>query len=372
MSEEVELDIEHRIDDIARSEPKRFECRHLRSVVAQIFGAGGSNAHESERLAHYLVEANLAGHDSHGVIRVTYYVDYVRRGQIQVNQRAVVVHETDCMLVVDGGSGFGQVVGEDAMQLTATKCAQSGVCVVAIRNCGHLGRIGDWPMLLAQQGMASLHFVNTTGYGILVAPFGGIDRRLSANPIAAGIPRSGAAPIILDISTAAIAEGKLKVARNKGASAPDNCLIDAQGQPTNDPNAFYAEPPGAILAFGGHKGYGLGLIAEIMAGALTGSGCSRPGAERLLNGMLSIAIDPQRIPREFDFTAEIESFIAYVKSSRPTRPGQLILVPGELEEQTRAERTRDGVPLDGATQKALRATMKRLSLGEDLLVPLQT
>ena len=172
------------------------------------------------------------------------------------------------LAVVDGQFGFGQVMGEQATKLGIDKCSRQGVAVVALRNSGHLGRIGDWAEMAAHAGKVSLHFVNTSGGGILVAPFGGSERRLSANPIAAGVPVEGGPPIILDISTCTIAEGKIKVAFNKRANVPDGCILDGEGNPTNDPTSFYATPPGAILPFGGHKGYGLSVIAEVLAGAL--------------------------------------------------------------------------------------------------------
>ncbi len=334
----------------------------LGQLVDSIFRSAGCDAHEAERLSHYLVEANLAGHDSHGVIRVAYYVDYIRNGQVMVNQHASVVFQTDSIAVVDGHGGFGQVIGEEAMQLAIDKSAHSGVCILAIRNCGHLGRIGDWPQLAARAGKVSLHFVNTSGFGLLVTPFGGIDRRLSANPIAAGIPRVGGEPIILDISTASIAEGKIKVARNQGQSVPPGCIIDSEGNPTVDPADFYTDPPGAIKPFGGHKGYGLGIIAEILAGAVTGSGCSRVGADRLLNGMLSIVIDPAVIPRDFVFADEIEQFVAFVKTSRLETPDGSILLPGELEARTREQRLQAGIPLDAQTCAALRSTAGSLGV----------
>ena len=178
------------------------------------------------------------------------------------------------------------------MKLGIDKAGRQGVAVVALRNSGHLGRIGDWAEMAARAGKVSLHFVNTSGGGILVAPFGGTQRRLSANPIAAGVPVANGPPIILDISTCTIAEGKIKVAFNKGAKVPDGCILDGEGRPTNDPKAFYASPPGAILPLGGHKGYGLSVIAEVLAGALTGGACSHFGVDRVANNMLSIILDP--------------------------------------------------------------------------------
>ena len=222
--------------------------------------------------------------------------------------------------------------------------------VIALRNAGHLGRIGAWPLMAARAGKLSVHFVNTSGAGILVAPFGGIERRLSANPIAAGIPRAGKSPLVLDMSACTIAEGKIKVALNRGVPVPENCIIDSRGQPTTDPNAFYANPPGAILPIAGHKGYGLAVLCEILAGALTGGGCSNPAnADRLANGMLSIILDPSIFQTDTAFAAEIERFIEWVKSSRTTVEGGEILMPGDVEERTKATRLRDGIDLDATT-----------------------
>ena len=179
--------------------------------------------------------------------------------------------------------------------------------MVALRNSGHLGRIGDWAEMAAHAGKVSLHFVNTSGGGILVAPFGGSQRRLSANPIAAGVPVKNGPPIILDISTCTIAEGKIKVAFNKGAKVPDGCILDGEGNPTNDPKAFYATPPGAILPLGGHKGYGLSVIAEVLAGALTGGSCSHFGVDRVANNMLSIIFDPAFFQSADGFAEEIDA-----------------------------------------------------------------
>jgi uncharacterized oxidoreductase len=311
------------------------------------------------------VQANLVGHDSHGVIRVYYYVDYLRKGMVQANQTMQVVFENDTIAAVDGQGGFGQVIGEQAMQLGIDKAKRQGVAVVALRNCGHLGRVGDWPEMVAEAGLVSIHFVNTSGYGLLVAPYGGIDRRLSANPIAAGIPVADGPPIILDISTCAIAEGKIKVAFNRGARLPEGCIVDADGNPTDDPNVFYADPPGTILAFGGHKGYGLGIVAEILAGALTGSGCSQPGASRLLNGMLTVIFDPARIPTEVGFASEVRRFVDFVKSSRKASPDTEILMPGQIEERTRRQRIEEGIVLDDKTWRQLLETCRSLAIDQE-------
>jgi uncharacterized oxidoreductase len=340
----------------------RLSPDRLKHLVTTIFTAAGCQIPEAARIAHYLVEANLVGHDSHGVIRVPFYVQWLREGKVRANQKLQVVFENEVIAVTDGQFGFGQTMGEEAMRLGIAKADRHGVAVVALRNPGHLGRIGDWAEMAARAGKLSLHFVNTSGVGILVAPVGGIERRLSANPVAAGIPLKGRPPIIWDISTSVIAEGKIKVALNKGVPVPENSIIDAQGRPTTDPKVFYGPPPGAILPFGGHKGYGLGIVAEVLAGALTGGGCSNPGATQLTNGMLTILLAPTFFQSEDDFAAEVNRFIAFVKSSARVSPDAEILMPGEVEERTRARRSRDGIELDETTFGQIEATCRSLGI----------
>lgn len=335
----------------------------LRSLVTSIFQTAGCPRAEAECIATRLTEANLVGHDSHGVIRVATYVQWQQAGKVLAGRSMQVVVENEAMAVVDGQYGFGQTIGEQAVRLGIEKCARHGVSVIALRNSGHLGRIGDWPLLAAEAGKMSLHFVNTTGAGILVAPFGGINRRLSANPIAAGVPLAGRRPMLLDISTCTLAEGKIRVALNKGVPVPEDCIIDPHGQPTIDPTVFYGSPPGAILPIAGHKGYGLAMLCEIMAGALTGGGCSDPAkADKVINGMLSIYLDPSFFQADADFQADIARFIAWVKSSEKADANGEILIPGDIEDRTKTQRERDGIELDAATWSQLQATARGLGL----------
>jgi uncharacterized oxidoreductase len=341
----------------------RIQHTELRALAAAIFRAAGCSEDEAGRISTRLVEANLVGHDSHGVIRVPSYVRWLKEGKVVAGQTLEVAFENDVIAVTDGRFGFGQSIGEQAVNLGVKKAARHGVSVIALRNSGHLGRIGDWPQLAAEMGMVSLHFVNTTGAGILVAPFGGTQRRLSANPIAAGVPMRDAAPMVLDMSACTIAEGKIRVALNKGVPVPEGCIIDSEGKPTTDPRVFYAEPPGAILSIAGHKGYGLGMICEVLAGALTGGGCSNPAnAGRVVNGMLSIYLAPSFFQDDRAFAAELERFVVWVRSSAKATPDGEILMPGEIEERTKAARLRDGVEIDETTWGQIRETARGLGV----------
>ena len=303
------------------------------------------------------------------MIRVPSYIDWLRAGKVLANQTLEIVFENDAIAVVDGRFGFGQVMGEAAMKLGIKKAQRQGLAVVALRNSGHLGRIGDWAEMAAASQLVSLHFVNTSGGGILVAPFGGIERRLSANPIAAGVPVKDGPPIIVDISTCTIAEGKIKVAFNKGERVAEGCILDADGRPSDDPKAFYAKPPGAILPLGGHKGYSLSVLAEVLAGALTGGSCSHFGVDRVANNMLTILIDPAALQSMESFSAEIQGFIEHVKSSKTVTPDGEILMPGEPEARTRARKMQDGIEIDLTTWNQIVATARSLGVAAEPSAP---
>ncbi|MCP4380690.1 MAG: malate/lactate/ureidoglycolate dehydrogenase [Hyphomicrobiales bacterium] len=344
----------------------RMPPDRLQDYVEAIFSAAGSDAEEARTVAAHLVEASLAGHDSHGVMRVTKYIDWVKSGQVLCNRHADTVIDRGAMALVDGNFGFGQVIGREAMTIAAAKAAEHGFAVVSIRNAGHLGRIGAWAEQLAEAGLASFHFVNTSGFGILVAPHGGSDRRLSANPLAAGVPVAGAQPLILDMATSVIAEGKIQVARNQGARLAPGQVIDGAGRPTTDPEAFYADPPGAIFPFGGHKGMGLSFFCEVLAGSLSGGFASNPGsptAGRLVNNMLSMAFDPAAFGGADAFAEDIRRLVAWTKGSPPIEPGGVVLLPGEIEDRTRNERRRDGIPIDHTTFSRI------VAAGESVGVP---
>lgn len=325
----------------------------LRELVREILAKAGSQPEEAAIVSDHLVDANLAGHDSHGVIRLKKYIDWARAGMVQFNRHARVVQDMGPIAIVDGDFGFGQVIARETIDLGIGKAKRDGLAVLAMRNAGHIGRVGAWAEQAAAAGLVSYHFVNTSGFGILVAPFGGSDRRLSANPIAAGVPIEGGEPLILDMSTSIVAEGKIMVARNKGVQMPEGCLLDSKGKPTREPEVFYATPPGAILALGAHKGSGLSFFCEVLAGALTGGGSSHPKnptANRLVNNMFSLLFAPAKFTDASAFAQDLKRLIAWVKASPPIEAGGEVLLPGEPERRRRAERMAQGIPLDENTR----------------------
>ncbi len=351
----------------------RVDAAELRALVAETFAAAGSERDEAALLADHLVEANLVGHDSHGVIRVAKYLDWLGDGKVLANRHARVVLDAGPLLCVDGDGGYGQVIAREAMDLGIERAGSLGVAVVGVRGCGHVGRVGAWAEMAVAAGLISVHFVNSSGFGILVAPHGGRDRRLSANPIAVGIPVPGRPPIILDMATSIIAEGKIQVARNKGESLPEGCVLDGSGRPTRDPQEFYRDPPGAILPFGGHKGSGLSIVCEVLAGSLTGGMSSHPHnptADRLVNNMLTILLRPGHWVPEPSYAQDVSRLVDWVKASPPAEPGGSVLAPGDIERRTREERETQGIPLDAATWAQIGAAARAVGLPDERLAGL--
>lgn len=319
---------------------------NLVDLVAAVMEGGGSQPAEARTIARRLVDSNLVGHDSHGVLRVGKYLEWVRDGWLKPNAAPTVVFENDALAIVDGNRGFGQVIGETTTRLGIGKAAKQGIAFVGLRNCGHLGRLGDWAEMAADAGQVSLHFLNTSG-APRVAPYGGSDRRLSTNPLAIGVPLAAAPPVILDITTSTVAEGKLMVALNRGEAVPEGWIVDEAGRPTTDPARFY--DGGALLTIGAHKGSGLSILTDLLAGAVTTGRSSDPTDTVLRNNMLSIFIDPKVYDRDHVVLAEARRLVDWVKASPPADPAQPVLGPGDVERRTRAARLADGIPLDDKT-----------------------
>jgi uncharacterized oxidoreductase len=342
-----------------------FHHLRLRKIAAGILEAAGATSQEAGIVSDALVDANLDGHDSHGIVRIPEYVVWMERGLISNGAHIHVLHETEAFAVIDGNWGWGQVVGRQAMEVAIQKAMKVGIGAVSARQCGHLGRAGDYPLMAAQRGMAAIMLLNTHGAGRLVAPWGGRERRLSANPIALSVPRSSGEHILVDISTCAIAAGKVRVALNSKKPVPEDCIIDAEGRPTTNPADFFGPPAGALLAFGGHKGYALALLSDILAGALSGAGCSRPDATRVGNSFLAVVLDiPQfRDPKAFE--ADVDQLVKYVKASKLAPGFTEILIPGEPERKERPHREANGIPVDDETWRQICDTAQRYSVSVD-------
>jgi uncharacterized oxidoreductase len=337
----------------------------LRATVRAVCRAGGSNEREAALVAENLVLANLSGHDSHGVGMLPQYWLAVHEKRLIVNQSNKIAVDAGAMVTIDGGMGYGQVVGHEAMELAILRAKLHGVCVMAIRNSHHIGRIGHWGEQCASAGMISTHYVNVVNRQPLVAPFGGSDARFATNPYCCAIPGpNGGEPIVLDMATSTIAMGKVRVAMNKGESVPPGILIDAKGAPSTDPTVMFNTPIGAIRAFGEHKGYGLALIAELLSGPMSGGGTGRNRWEvnTITNNMLSIVFDPSKLGGADTWQDEVEAYVKFVKASPPAPDNKTggVLVAGEPERRTRAERNQAGIPVDITTWNEIVAAAEML------------
>jgi hydroxycarboxylate dehydrogenase B len=341
-----------------------FKPRGLRRAIEAIVAAGGSESREAELVAENLVMANLTGHDSHGVGMIPRYVESLKEGGLKPNRHPQVKFDGGALLALDGQAGYGQVIGLEATTMAIERAKRHGVAVMALANSHHLCRIGQWAEQAVAQGLVSLSFVNVISRSI-VAPFGGTDARFGTNPVCIGIPLAGQAPMILDMATSGVAQGKVRVAHNKGQKVAPGLLIDDKGKPTTEARYGVIEPFGALTTFGLHKGYGLAVVCELLGGALSGGGTWHSedrSKKRVLNGMLSILIDPQKLGTAEVFAREAVDFVSWVKKSPPTTGIDKVRIAGDPERETRAKREKDGIAVDATTWKEIQAAGEKVGV----------
>ncbi|GAA5066102.1 LDH2 family malate/lactate/ureidoglycolate dehydrogenase [Thermocatellispora tengchongensis] len=332
----------------------------LGRIVRSILGAAGASVEAGRIVAGSLVEANLVGHDSHGVRRLGPYLDAVAAGVIVPAARPEEVRTAGASAVVSGNRGFGQPAARLAVEVASRLAAHHGTATVAIRECNHIGRLGEYAAALAEAGMIGIVLGNADP---MVAPYGGRERRLGTNPLAWAAPRAeGEAPVLMDWSTAALAEGKVAVALARGEPVPEGAVVDRDGRPTTDPADLYRG--GALLPFGGHKGYGLSVLIELAGGLLAGAGVScLPGYGGGF-GTVVLAVDIAAFLPLSRFREQAEELCRALRDTPPAAGFDRVLVPGEIEARTRRERLRDGVPLTEAEWRELRELAARTGAGE--------
>ncbi len=328
----------------------------LSDYVRRMLIAAGSPESDAACVADHLVAANMKGHDSHGVGMAPGYLQSIKDGLTKPGVEPVTEQETETTAVIDGGWNFGQVVARHAMAMAMGKARRAGVGIVVAHRSAHAGRIGTYAEQAAAENLIGVAMVNNHGGGHSVAPFGGVERRLSTNPMAFGFPTSDAEqPFVLDMATSMVASGKLRIALNKGEQVPDNWLLDASGEPTNDPATFY-EAESALLPVGvsaGHKGFGLGMVVEGLAGALSAAGTSRPNPPRSGNGIFVMAMDPECFGGLEGFTTAFTGLIDWVKRPPFADGVDEVLTAGEPERHSQAERSASGIPVDDTTWQQL-------------------
>jgi hydroxycarboxylate dehydrogenase B len=340
--------------------------QNLRGWVAEIIRRTGSHDDEAVLVADHLVAANLAGHDSHGVGLIPNYVRHFQAGLIKPNTPARLVTDDGAIMVFEGGRGYGRRVAGEAMAAAIERCRDTGVVLMGLRGPHHIGRVGAYGEIALAAGLVSIHFVNVTDHNPVVAPFGGADGRFVTNPVCVAVPGTeNTPPVLLDMATSKIAVGKARVAMMRGDQLADGIALDPAGKPTTDPAALFGSPRGALLPFGAHKGSGLALICELLAGVLTGGGTIQPENPRhggVVNHMLTILVDPARLVDLDWMRAEIDATIAYVKASPPADPAKPVLTAGDPERAARAARTRDGITIEDATWEDMLEAGEKLGL----------
>ncbi len=339
--------------------------QELVDVGVQIFDAAGSPHEESVQAMQSMVQANLAGHDSHGFLRVPFYLDRIETGQLKPGTPLEVERESRAMAVLNGNQGWGQVIARKAMQMAIAKARDCSVGIVSVRNSQHIGRLGEWVAMAAEQNMVGLAWVNSRGGQGWVAPWGGIERKLKPNPQAFACPSGEAWPVLVDTTFTVVAGGKIEAALFEGKQLPPGALIDAEGNPTTDPATFYGPPQGAMLPLGGpagHKGYALNIMSDLMAGALTGSGVSGEKVPHSGNGVLFEAIHIADFTELDKFVASVQGLMAWCKSSRKAPGVTEILFPGEIEYRTTQRRLAQGIPIAEALWDKVLETGRQLGV----------
>jgi uncharacterized oxidoreductase len=340
-----------------------FHASELTAFVTRLFTSATVPADEAQIVAESLVGANLRGHDSHGVMRVPQYIDFVEKGFYRTGVALKVEHETPAVVSCDGQWGFGQVQAHRLVDLIIPKARALGLAAGSARDCGHIGRLGEYAEKVAGAGLVLIATVNNNGAGQRVAPPGGIEPRLGTNPLCASVPTDGD-PVVLDFGTSVVAEGKVRVYNINRRAVPEGWLLDAQGRPTTDPSVLYHPPLGSILPMGGpqaYKGFGLSLVLDMLAGGLSGGRSCHPGAPPARgNNVLFLVLDPARFAGRDALLRESTGVAEYVRGT-PCAPGvEAVLLPGDPERRMLAHRTAEGIPIEEAHWTKLRELADRL------------
>jgi LDH2 family malate/lactate/ureidoglycolate dehydrogenase len=340
----------------------RLTAERLRETATAIFRAVGARDDDAVLVADSLVDAELCGHESHGLIRVSEYLRHIREGAIVPDARPELVAEKGANIVVDGNWAFGQVVAHHATEWLIERTVQRGTGAAAIRRSAHVGRVGVYPELAASRGLVALAFVNGGGTKARLAPYCGAHALFGTNPLAAAVPMGHRAPVVIDFSTAAVASGKIRVLRDRGEPLPEGWILDSEGRPSTSPEDYYAG--GMLLPAAAHKGYGLCLLVELLAGLLTGSGslAVEQSDYQLGNGMFMLAIDVSAFMPPAEFASLAGALADAVHATPPAKGCTEVLLPGEPERRIATRRAEEGLEIADSTWQGIAAAAKELGV----------
>jgi len=350
----------------------KISLDRARAYGERVLAALGVPADIAQAVAQHLVEADRVGYTSHGLSILGSYRKMLASGLARADGRPELVNDRGAMLAYDGHRGLGQYVGKVVIEQAIERTRQHGQCIVTLRHSNHLGRMGHFGEMVAAEGLILLAFTNVISRAPTVAPYGGAQACLTTNPLCfAGPLPGGRPPLLVDMATSTIAANKARVLAAEGQPAPPGALIDAQGRPTTDPGALFANPPGALLPFGGHKGYAMGVVAELLAGVLSGGGTIQPEHPRdgaVINNMFAILLDPQ-----VDFNAdwrthEVGAFIDYLHDCPPQPGVRQVEYPGEYEARNRL-RNADSLSFDAGIWQGMVELARDLGVADALARP---
>ena len=334
---------------------------------ALLKGAGCSD-YEAQCVAKGCVGANLAGHDSHGIIAIPTYIDRIKRGHIVPGAPYEVVKESANHMVVDGNWGFGFAVTERTMRTLIEKAKTSNIAAATVYHQSHIGRLANYPLMAAENDMIGMITADSGRSPKAVAPFGGREARLGTNPISMAIPSDLGAPLFLDMATSAAAAGKVNVAVARGESVPDGWVIGSDGKPTNDPTQL--RQGGALLPLGGpdggYKGTGLAVMVEILCGLLTGLGFGVDPKGKHNDGCFMAVFNVASFRDVAAFKKDVAEFAQYLKDTPPAAGSSGVLYPGEIEHLKEQDRKANGVEIEDATWEKLGALADEYGVKDQL------
>jgi uncharacterized oxidoreductase len=345
------------------------QANRLLHIGTELMRAAGASPDEANAVASGCVNANLAGHDSHGIIMVPNYIDRIKAGHISPGVQWTIVQESPTTTVVDGHWGFGYVVTREAMKLTIEKAKKNNVAAATVFRQSHIGRLAAYPLMAMEAGMIGLITADSGRSPKIVAPFGGREARLGTNPISIAFPSELEGPLYLDMATSAVAFGKVSLAASRGEQIPKGWIVDAQGRDTTDPKGIKPGSNGALLPLGGTEGYkgsGLAVMVEILCGLLTGLGYGVEPTGRHNDGCFMAVFNVEAFRPLAMFRKEVADFARYLKDTPPSEGSTGVLYPGEMEFNKEREREKNGIVIEDATWNKLRALAAEYGLSGKL------
>jgi hydroxycarboxylate dehydrogenase B len=344
-----------------------FHAADLKRLGCEFFTHVGVPTDEAQLVADHMVDAGLLGHDTHSVLRFPQYTNMVRSGQVKPGAPLEILGEKGGVVQTSGGWNFGPVTATRAVELAIERAQTRALVAVTVKHCNHVARLGRFVDIVAREGnLIALLCANGHGSDLAVAPYGGRERRLPTNPLAVGIPTKRDWPIVLDMTTSMTSGGALREYRNKNEPVPEGSIIDAAGRPSTDVEHYYGPPAGAMLPLGfplvGHKGFGLSLVIDILAGGLSGGGCSQAEPPETGNALFLTVFDITAFRDLADFHEDVDQFIDWLKSSPPMEGFDEVMLPGEKSHRIYQQRQRNGLDVDDNAWDQISALAQELGI----------